>query len=178
MMWALYLFGASIFIGGIIYCYPYQCITWAARGRQHVRRLMQHDGTSPRWVGSTNGGTDLIKQKGGDAVPDWVVCFRVLTTAEGDDAYVPRDATSLPKRKTLPFFQTVVCLNDGEVCDVSSVMSSFAYEGNIIGGKMFWRWFLLRFLGCEAAGNVDCVRVLDASTFTEKDLDLSASLKL
>ena len=177
-MWELYLAGLFVLVGGFCYYCPYQCLTMIARGRQAIKRLTLSPPSDSRWEGSTTDGTDLIKQKGGDAVPDWDVCFRVLTTADGVDAYVPRNVSSLPPRKTLPFFQTVVRLTSGEDCDVSSTISMFAYEGNDIGGLIFWRWFLLRFLGCEAAGNVDCVRVLDASTFMEKDLDLSASLKL
>ena len=179
-MWEFCFIGFAILVGGACYYCPYQCMKLAARGRQYAQRLMQPSASGQRWEGSETGDTNLsvVYRNGDGCIPDWDVCFRVLTTAEGDNAYVPRDACSLPSRKTLPFFQTVVCFNGGKVCDVSSTMSMFAYEGNDIGGLDFWRWFLLRFTDGEVAGNVTSVRVLDALTFKERDLDLSTPLRL
>ena len=180
-MWEFCFIGFAILVGGVCYFCPYQCMTLVARGRQYAQRWMQPSVSGQRWEGSTTGETHLsiVYRNGDGCIPDWDVCFRVLTTADGINAYVPRDACSLPSRKTLPFFQTVVCLKEEEhIVDVSSFLAMFAYEGNDIGGLSFWRWFLLRFTDCKVASSVESIRVLDASTFTERDLDLSTSLRL
>ena len=185
-MWEFCLLGFATLVGGLCYCYPYRCMTLVAQGRHAARTWFYSTTSGGRWEGSRTGWERHvpncwrreIRGDGCDVVPDWLVCFRVFTTVDGVDAYVPRDACSLPSRKTLPFFQTVVCLNNGEVCDVSSDISMFAYEGNDIGGLSFWRWFLLRFTSCEIADSVKSIRVLDALTFKERDLDMSTSLRL
>jgi len=161
------------------YLYPRDGLALMARANSIVQDIAWCLSPAGQWEGIRS--CDLMFSQSRAEPRGWDCCYWRVRDGDGVAYFASSESTvDSCQRSSLPYFSVEVEVYDRGGCmiqDVTKGLRAFCWQGNTIGGRAFWEWYLAGNYGSCGVEKI-VIRAMDTKTFEIVDLDPSVEIHL